>query len=35
MAGKRLLQLPSTQSFWFGWKDYYPKSEVFSAETAK
>lgn len=35
MRGKRLVQLPTTQSFWFGWKDYYPKSEVFSRQSAK
>ncbi|MBI3129542.1 MAG: DUF3179 domain-containing protein [Candidatus Tectomicrobia bacterium] len=35
MKGRRLAQLTSTQSFWFGWKDYYPKSEVFSAESSK
>lgn len=35
LAGKRLAQRPSTQAFWFGWKDYYPASEVFSAKSAK
>lgn len=35
MAGKRLVQVPSTQSFWFGWKDYYPKSEIFRGAPAK
>ena len=35
MMGKRLVQLPSTQSFWFGWKDYYPQSEVFFSSSGK
>ncbi len=29
MKGKKLEQIPSTLSFWFGWKDYYPKSEIY------
>ncbi len=29
LKGKNLNMIPSTQSFWFGWKDYYPKSEVY------
>ncbi len=29
MKGKRLEPIQSTQAFWFGWKDYYPKSEVY------
>jgi hypothetical protein len=29
MKGQKLHQIPSTLSFWFGWKDYYPKSEVY------
>lgn len=29
MKGKKLSRIPSTHSFWFGWKDYYPKSEVY------
>ncbi|HBK79876.1 MAG TPA: hypothetical protein DDZ83_09435 [Nitrospinae bacterium] len=29
LKGKKLRMIPSTQSFWFGWKDYYPKSEIY------
>jgi hypothetical protein len=29
MKGQQLRRIQSTQSFWFGWKDYYPKSEVY------
>ncbi len=29
MKGKKLEQIPSTLSFWYGWKDYYPRSEIY------
>ncbi len=29
LKGARLRQLPSTLSFWFGWKDYYPESYIY------
>jgi hypothetical protein len=28
LKGKRLTQLKSTSSFWFGWKDFYPNTRV-------
>lgn len=28
LQGKRLTQLKSTSSFWFGWKDFYPGTRV-------
>lgn len=31
MKGSRLRSVPSTTSFWFGWKDYYPKSDIYRA----
>ena len=29
MKGARLNQLSTTLAFWFGWKDYFPKSEIY------
>ena len=29
LKGKKLRMIPSTQSFWFGWKDFYPNSEIY------
>ncbi len=29
LKGARLRQIPSTLSFWFGWKDYYPESDIY------
>jgi len=29
LKGKILKQLETTYAFWFGWKDYYPDTEVF------
>ena len=29
LKGKRLTPVQSTHAFWFGWKDYYPKSEIY------
>ena len=29
LAGKRLEQIPTTLSFWFGWKDFYPDTEIY------
>jgi hypothetical protein len=29
MKGKKLVALPFTPSFWFGWVDHYPKTELF------
>lgn len=30
MRGKKLEALPTTPSFWFGWVDHYPKTELFA-----
>jgi hypothetical protein len=32
LAGVRLGRLRSTSSFWFGWKDWYPETEVYGLE---
>jgi len=32
LRGARLLPVPFTTAFWFGWRDYYPKTEVFLGE---
>ena len=29
MKGARLNQLSTTLAFWFGWKDYFPKSQIY------
>ncbi|MBI2210145.1 MAG: hypothetical protein HYV05_02185 [Deltaproteobacteria bacterium] len=29
LQGRRLESLPTTPSFWFGWVDHYPKTELF------
>ena len=29
LAGKNLEQIPTTLSFWFGWKDFYPDTEIY------
>ena len=29
LAGKRLERVPSTSSFWFGWKDWYPNTRIY------
>ena len=29
LAGARLNQLSTTLAFWFGWKDYFPKSRIY------
>ena len=29
MKGKKLEALPTTPSFWFGWADHYPETELF------
>ncbi len=29
MKGERLRRLKSTSSFWFGWKDFYPDTQVY------
>ncbi len=29
LLGKTLQQIPTTLSFWFGWKDFYPDTEVY------
>lgn len=31
LAGAELSRLPSTSSFWFGWKDWYPETALFGA----
>lgn len=30
MKGKKLEALPTTPSFWFGWVDHYPETELFA-----
>jgi hypothetical protein len=32
LVGQRLEQLKSTNSFWFGWKDFYPDTRVYGLE---
>ncbi len=32
LKGKRLESLPITPSFWFGWVDHYPDTELFSLQ---
>lgn len=32
LAGAQLERLRSTSSFWFGWKDFYPETEVYGLE---
>ncbi len=32
LAGSRLQRIPSTSSFWFGWKDFYTETEVYNPE---
>ena len=29
LAGRVLRQIPTTLSFWFGWKDFYPETEIY------
>ena len=29
LAGAALQQIPTTLSFWFGWKDFYPQTEIY------
>ncbi len=31
LAGNTLRQIPTTLSFWFGWKDFYPDTEIYQA----
>ena len=33
LAGKSLEQIPTTLSFWFGWKDFYPDTEIYQAKS--
>jgi hypothetical protein len=32
LAGERLPRLKSTNSFWFGWKDFYPDTRVYGLD---
>jgi hypothetical protein len=32
LAGSTLTRIKSTASFWFGWKDWYPESEIYGLE---
>jgi hypothetical protein len=32
LAGTELQRLRSTSSFWFGWKDFYPDTEVYGLD---
>ncbi len=34
LAGEQLSRLKSTVVFWFGWKDFYPETRVYSLATA-
>ena len=29
LSGSTLQQIPTTLSFWFGWKDFYPETEIY------
>lgn len=29
LAGETLARVPSTRSFWFGWKDFYPQTRLY------
>ncbi len=29
LQGTRLAQIPTTLSFWFGWSDFYPETEIY------
>lgn len=29
LAGRTLARVPSTRSFWFGWKDFYPQTRIY------
>jgi hypothetical protein len=31
LTGKQLVRVKSTNSFWFGWKDWYPETRVYRA----
>ena len=31
LIGARLQQIPTTLSFWFGWTDFYPDTEIYQA----
>jgi hypothetical protein len=33
LAGAQLERIKSTSSFWFGWKDWYPDTEVYGLES--
>lgn len=32
LAGESLVRIPGTSSFWFGWKDFYPQTHLWSVE---
>jgi hypothetical protein len=32
LVGERLTRVKSTSSFWFGWKDWYPQTQVFGLD---
>ena len=32
LTGKQLARVKSTNSFWFGWKDWYPETLVYGLE---
>jgi hypothetical protein len=32
LKGKRLETIPTTPSFWFGWVDHYPETEIFTLQ---
>jgi hypothetical protein len=33
LTGHTLERVPSTQSFWFGWKDFYPQTRIYGIDT--
>jgi hypothetical protein len=35
LLGTTLVRIKSTSSFWFGWKDWFPESEIYGLESAK
>jgi hypothetical protein len=32
LTGNTLSRIKSTSSFWFGWKDWYPESEIYGLD---
>jgi len=34
LAGERLTPMPATTAFWFGWKDFYPDTLLYTAKSS-